>query len=282
MKKLTNMLAIVLFSTTLLLTASSCQKNFDAKSYAPSKPLPSYDGFTASDQIEPASRVAYWPFSGSLTDSISNMPGVASGTSFSAGIAGQGFQGADQHYAICDAPTGIENLHSFTLSLWVNTPPPSTGVIGIFSLVNTKNFWGNLELFFENGSDNTNGKLRVHMSQNGTDNTYAVDGIPNLFNAWVNITVTYSQADGVCLLYVNGAQANKGSAGITGPLAFTNVGKIVFGCVQFMTVPSQTAGSDAQPWASYLTGKEDQVRLYNIVLPAKEIKALYNLDLSHK
>jgi hypothetical protein len=273
------LIAALMMGTALSFTLSSCQKGFDPKAYAPSKPLPSFGGFSSTKDIEPTSLVAYWPFNGSLTDSISQSTGVATGTSFTTGITGKGLQGANNSYALCDAPAGIKNLQSFTVSVWVNTPPPSTGIIGFFTLANTQNFWGNIDMFFENGSDNTNGKVRIHMSQNGSDNTYSVDGVTNLFNTWVNIIVSYDQNGGKCTLYVNGDSKNTGTAGkLTGPLAFTNVGKVVFGCVQFQTTPSQTSATTSQPWASYLTGQLDQVRVYNKVLSGPEVSALYNLE----
>lgn len=272
-------LALAMASAALGLTLSSCQKGFDPKSYAPKKPLPTFGGFSSSSQIEPGSLIGYWAFDGTLIDSISKSTGVATGTSYGTGVVGKGLQGALNSYALCDAPTAMASLQSYTVSVWVNTPPPSTGIIGFFTFANTSQFWGNLEMFFENGSDNTNGKVRVHMDQNGTDNTYSIDNVPNLFNAWVNIIVSYDQTNGACTLYVNGSSVNTGKAGnLTGPLAFTTPGKMVFGCVQFQTNPSQTSATTSQPWASYLTGEMDQVRVYNKVLSSTEASALYNLE----
>ncbi len=279
MKTNKHIIIALLTGIALSLTLSSCQKGFDAKTYAPTKPPPNFGGFNSSTEIEPGSRVAYWPFNDSLTDSLSQATGVASGTSFTTGIAGKGLQGAANSYALCDAPPALSKLTSLTISLWVNTPPPSTGTIGLFSLANTKNFWGNIEIFFENGSDNTNGRVRVHLSQSDKDYTYSVDGVAGLFNAWTNLTVSYDETSGQCSLYVNGTSVNTGTADkLTGPLAFTNVGKVVFGTSQFMTNPSQTSATGAQSWASYLTGKLDQVRIYDKVLSTGEVSALYNLD----
>jgi hypothetical protein len=273
------LMAASLVGVAVSFTLSSCQKGFDPKTYAPTKPPPSFGGYSSSSDINPESLVAYYPFSNSLTDSISQSTGVATGTSFGTGVVGQGFQGASNSYAVCTTPAGLKTLTSFTASIWINTPPPSTGIIGFFSLANTANFWGNLDMFFENGSDNTNGKVRIHMAQNGSDNTYSVDNVAGLFNKWVNITFTYSQADGKCTLYVNGASVSSGKAGsLTGPLAFTNVGNVVLGCVQFQTTPSQTTGSGKQDWASYLTGQLDQIRIYNKVLSATKVDALYKLQ----
>jgi hypothetical protein len=271
-------------AAAVVFTISSCQKGFDAKSYAPVKPLPIYNGYSKSKDINPTNLVAYWAFNNSLIDSVSGTVGVATGTSFGDGVAkGKGLQGALHSYVLSDASPALANLHSLTISTWVNTAPPSTGVIGFFSLANTKNFWGNLDMFFENGSDNTNGHLRFHLSQNDKDYTYAVDNVPNLFNKWTNIAMSYDQTDGKCALYVNGnlnstGFAKAGTDTLKNSLAFTNPGKVVFGCVQFMTTPSQTSGSGPQDWASFNTGGTDQVRVYNSVLSAGNISALYSLE----
>lgn len=280
MKKINNSLkALLVMGIALSFALSACQKTYDPKSYAPAKPLPSFGGYSSTKAIAPASLVAYWPFNSSLTDSVSNSTGVATGTGFGTGLTGKGLQGAANSYAVINTPAGLTSLQSFTSSIWINTPPPSTGIIGFFSLANTTNFWGNLEMFFENGSDNTNGRLRIHMAKAGADNTYSIDGVKNLFNTWVNITFSYDQANGDCKLYINGELKNTGKAGgLTGPLAFTNIGKVTFGTVQFMTTPSQTSATGHQDWASYLTGQLDQVRIYNKVLAASDISALYNLE----
>jgi Concanavalin A-like lectin/glucanases superfamily len=277
MKTIKHTLIAGLMGLAIVFTISSCQKSFDPKSYAPVKPLPSFDGFSSSNSIETGSLVGYWNFSGSLTDSITKATGVATLTSFAAGISGQALQGAANGYAVCTAPAGLATLQTFTVSAWINTPPPSNGVLDYFTLVNTNQFWGNIEMFFDNGSNNTDAHVRIHMSQNGVDNTYAVE-VPNLFNAWVNLIFTYD-ISGTCTLYVNGASAATGTAGnLKGPLVFTNVGNVVFGCPQFMTTPSQTSGTTAQSWAGYFTGKIDQVRVYNKVLTAHEASALYSLE----
>jgi len=262
------------FVTGCILT--SCYKEFNPKSYAPPFTI---SGFSSVKQIKSANLVGYWAFEGSYIDSVSKTVGTGVGTTFVNGFKGKAMQGALNAYALSDASSEISNLKSFTISEWVNTPPPSTGIIGIFSLVKTDAFWGNLEIFFENGSSNTNGKFRLHAFDGVGDRTYSVDNLVNLFNAWVNITVSYDAASATYNLYVNGALANTGKApGLTGDLNFSSVGKIVFGCVQFQTTPSQTSATGSQPWASFLTGNLDEVRVYNAVLTPTEVNALVILQ----
>jgi len=280
MKKIKNISLLMLFSTAMVSMITSCQKTFDAKSYAPKKPLPTFGGYSSSNEIEADSLVAYWNFSGTLTDSVSKLPGKATNTTFGSGISGQAFQGsATNAYAVCGAAPALATLQKFTVSAWVNTTPPTTGILDWFTLANTGNFWGNIEMFFDNGSTNTDAHVRIHMSQSGSDNTFAAE-VPGCFGAWVNLIFSYNTS-GTCTLYLNGTSVATGKAGaLTGPLVFQNVGDVVFGCSQFMTNPAENAaaGGTTQPWAAYFPGKIDQVRVYNKVLSTAEAMALYNLE----
>jgi hypothetical protein len=300
MKKITNIImALLLTGPAFMLTLSSCQKKFDAKSYAPKKPSPAFGGYNFSNQIAPDSLVAYWNLNGTLTDSISKLPGTATSSTFAAGIFGQAYQGsANKTYAVCGAPQALAALQKVTVSAWVNTTPPTTGVLDYFTLANTKAFWGNIEMFFDNGSTNTDAHLRIHLSSNGNDNTYAAE-VPGCFNGWAHIVFSYDTT-GKCKLYLNGQAVVTASTGtvplapdtipvgtaisgkkyLHGSLVFQNVGNVVFGCTQFLTVPSQTTGASATdaPWAAYFPGKIDQVRVFNKVLSSNEVSALYNLE----
>jgi len=192
-------------------------------------------------------------------------------------------QGALNSYVLTAPSNAIKNMQSFTITEWIKTPPPSTGIIDIFTLSNATQFWGNIEIFFENGSDNTNGKLRVHIYQNGGDHTYSLDGVPNLFNTWVNISVTYDATSSILTVYANGSKVGSGTvSGVSGPLSFANVGNIVFGTTQFQTAPSQTSATTAQPWASFLTGQIDEVRVYNKALTASDLQAMIVLQAKGK
>lgn len=255
---------------------TSCYKKFDPVSYQPAFTV---NGFSSVAQIGAGSLVGYWAFDGSYVDSVSNTAGTNVGTSFTGGFKGQALQGALNGYVLTAPSNAIKNLQSFTITQWVKTPPPSTGIIDFFTLTNTSHFWGNIEMFFENGSDNTNGKVRVHVNQGGNDYTYARDGIPNLFNTWVNIAASYDASSSAFNFYINGSQISSGAIGnVAGPLSFADVGNIVFGTTQFQTSPSQTSATTAQPWASYMTGQIDEVRIYNKALGASELQALVVLQ----
>jgi hypothetical protein len=257
------------------ISLTSCHKNFDPKSYAP--PL-IINGYTASSQIEKDALVGYYAFNGSLIDSVSGQLGVSTNTTFGIGEVKQGLQGANNGYVTATPNDKIKALQSFTISEWVNTQPPATGIIGIFTLANTTAFWGNIEVFFENGSSNTNGIFKMHIANATSDGFYVVSNLQNLFGHWTNLTYTYSQTDGTCQLYINGSIVNTGTAGITGPLNFQNIGPLVFGCDQFQTTPSETSATSMPGFAAYNLGLTDEVKIYNKVLTATEISSLIALQ----
>jgi len=284
MKKLKNKLTAGLFAgLAVALMVSSCQKSFNPKTYAPAKPLPSFNGYSSSKQIESENLVAFWPFSGSLKDSLSSTTGVATGTSFAAGVEGQGLQGASNGYVISNVPDAVKALHSFTITTWYNMAENTTGVVALIDIVNSQNFWGDFDLFLENPPNATTANLKVHVWNNAgsTTGTDAWEGdylIDNAFNVWNQVTVTYDDATSTVTVYYNGASVGTNTQAGFAPLNWTASTQMVFGTLQFQTNPSLTSATTSQSWANYLTGKMDQVRIYDVVLSSSEISALYNLE----
>lgn len=256
---------------------SSCQKEFDTNSYAPALNI---NGYTSSKQVAPSNLIAHWGFDDTLIDSVSNTAGVNKGTTFSAGVKGRALQGATDSYVLSAPSAKVTSLKSFTITEWINTPAPTNGIIGIFSLSNKSQFWGNLEMFIENGSSNTDGKIKVVITNNGSgDKGFLIDKLQNLFGSWNAIAVSYDQTTSLLKIYVNGSRvASTKIDGITGPLNFVNSGNIVFGSVQFQTTPSQTTGATKQDWASFLVGQVDEVRIYDKALSDVEIGSLSKLE----
>lgn len=270
-----NFKSLSLLAGTALLF-SACMDKYDPSAYAPAL---SIDGYTSAKGVATSSLVAQWSFNGALIDSVGSGTGTNKSTSFSNGIKGQALQGALNSYVTFENNARITGLKSFTLTQWTNTPPPSVGIIGLFSLSNKTQFWGNIEAFWENGSTNAAGKLRVHINPGAGDRTISVDNMLNMFDKWVQWAVSYDGATSTWTIYANGSRVTSGVfTGNPGNLAFTNTGQVLFGTVQFMTTPSLTTGATAQSWASFLTGQVDETRLYDKALTGTEISALYKLE----
>jgi len=261
---------------------SSCVKKFDPASYAPKLNI---NGYTSASEIAPGNLVARWTFNNTLKDSLSGTVGVATATSFNNGLAGYGqaLQGANNGYVLSDVPTAIKNLHSFSLSLWYNMPQNTNGIVTLVDIANSKNFWGDLDIFLENPPNATTGQLKVHMWNNsesttGTDAWQGDYTINNAFNAWNQVAVTYNDTTSTVKVYYNGSLIGTNTQAGFAPLSWGATNKMVFGTVQFQTNPSLTSATGSQPWASYLVGTLDDVRVYNRVLSTIEVNSLAGLQ----
>jgi hypothetical protein len=253
---------------------TSCYKKFDTNSYAPPFTI---SGFTSVKEIAPTNLVGYWAFDGSLIDSVSGTVATNSGTSFTGGFKGKAMQGANNAYVITNTNPSIAAMTSFTVSYWVNSPLNSNGIVGMVNIANTNSFWGNLDMFFENGGNATTGYY-VHVNNNGVDAWLGNYTLVNPWNSWINFTVTYDAATSTFNVYQNGGKIATSTQAGYGALVFQNATKMVFGTVQFQTTPSLGTAGGPQGWASYLTGQLDEVRIYNKALTGVEINAMVVLQ----
>jgi hypothetical protein len=254
---------------------SSCYKKFDPSSYAPAL---SIGGYTSAKSIAPGNLVGYWSFDNNVTDSVTNTAGTNVGVGFVNGIKGAAMQGGVNKYVLFNPGSGIQNLQSFTVTSWVNSPQNTNGIAGILDIANTNSFWGNLTIFFENGGTATNANLKVHVNNNGKDAWLGNYNITNAWNVWMNIAVSYDAASSTFKVFVNGSKIATQVVANFGPLQFQNATKMVFGTVQFQTTPSLTSATGSQPWASFMTGQLDEVRIYNKALAETDINALVKLE----
>jgi hypothetical protein len=257
----------------LLLT--SCYKKFDPKSYQPAFTI---NGYTSSAEIGQGHLVGYWSFDGSYVDSVSGVAATGVGTSFTGGFKGQALQGANNGYVISDLPNAIKSASSFTIDFWINTPQNTTGILTPVCIAKTNDFWGALDMFYENGSTATSANLKVHV--NGQSEVWFTNGfVSNPWSGWQNIALTYDATSSTFTLYQGGNAVASQTAASLGNLVFpVTATKIIFGTEQFQCSPSLGTAGGTQPWASYLTGQLDEVRIYNKALGASDLQALIVLQ----
>jgi hypothetical protein len=237
------------------------------------------NGYSNSSQVASANLVGNWAFDGSLIDSVSGQLGTSTGTSFGTGTKKQALQTGANGYVLFTPGASITGMSSYTISYWVNAPVNANGIAGTVNLSHNSNFWGNIDQFFENGGTASAAKFRVHVTNgNGKEHWIAKDGIPNVFGKWTHLATSFDGATKTFKFYVNGAQSVTETDAAFGDLQFTNSGKLVFGTVHFMTIPSLTSSHGAEPWAGYLNGLMDEVRIFNKALTNDEVLALYALQ----
>jgi hypothetical protein len=282
MKNIINKMMPVLTVVLIIsICCTSCYKKFDPATYAPAL---SIGGYTSSAEIAPSSLVGYWAFDDNFLDSVTNTAGTNAGTTFQNGVKGKALLTGDKGYVLFNPGAAITGMKSFTIAYWVNAPVNGSGIAGTVNLANNSNFWGNIDMFFENGSTADAAKFRVHIVNNGSspEHWLAKDGIPGIFGNWVHFAVSFDGDTHTFKFYINGSvvatEVNNGF----GTLNFTNSGQLVFGTVQFMTDPSLTSSHGAEPWASYLKGGLDEVRIYNTALIDADVNALVKLEVRGK
>jgi hypothetical protein len=267
-----------LFGAVLL---SACTKSNEDDTFPAGDVPPTAGGYTASSQISPANLIAFWSFNAdNVQDSVSKTAGTNAGMTFSTGLKGNALTGntdaTKKAYATAIASDQVKSMTQYTVSCWVNTPQ-NVGATGIVSLGDTKNFWGNINIFFENGGTTSLSRIKTVYGDNGVTRDNGIQDIANGFNTWVQYLITYDGA-GSFKSYVNGTLVRTNTVSDMGPIRFTNVGPIVFGALHFKTVPSSTSGSPGEDWAGYIPGKTDEVRIYNKALTSIEVSALSTLE----
>ncbi|MCH5599660.1 LamG domain-containing protein [Niabella ginsengisoli] len=269
---------------SILFISASCTKVNRSDDFPPGDVPPVAGGYTAASQVAASNLVAYWSFNGNMNDSVSGAVGTNSGMSFSEGIKGQALTGAapaNKAYATAVASDAIKNLKAYSISLWVNTAP-NVGATGLVSIGHTAEFWANVNIFLDNGPAGVARFKTIFRNNNNTPANYQADNgiqdVSGAFDNWTNYIITYDEA-GVVRSYVNGSlAATKTGTPVPTQPQFSNVGPIVFGALHFMTVPSSTTGSSGEGWAGYLSGKLDEVRIFNKSLSPIEVSAIAILE----
>lgn len=269
-------LAVLMIASASVFTWSCVDADYN-DDFNQSGPPPVPGGFTSSDQIAPANRVGHWAFNNSLIDSVSGTSGVSTGAiTYATGLKNQSLKGDLNAYVKAPASTAIRSMTAYTVSVWVNSPL-NTGATGLVSLIDSVNFWGNFNIFFENGGNANLARIKAIYTDSSTVRDNNVQEVTGGFGKWVQYAISYDAA-GNFKSYVDGAPVRTNTVAGMGNIRFTHAGQILFGALQFMTIPSSTIGSTSQPWAGYLTGQIDEVRIYNKALNDTEVFALFTLE----
>ena len=263
--------SVVLFF--LACTVQSCFQDMD------------HPGFNYPEELpeEPTSPLK---LSFSFEDQIANSSiydfGItAPGTpAFATGINGKAYQGSASTYILAEAPEKLQNeltdLGSFTVSFWMKASKCNKAT-GIFAISNTKQFWGNLDIYLESHSANdTQAFFKIHLRNGDKEMTYETRIEDVFINDWVHLTFKYDEKNSQLTIYKNAEEVYANThENISGKLKFNNVGKIAIGTLQFQTVPSLTESATAQDWGSHFLGMLDQFHFYNKALKKAEIRTIY-------
>ena len=174
----------------------------------------------------------------------------------------------------------LANLGSFTLAFWMNGVGPVVGgAQGLFSISNSAEFWGNLDLFLENNNAGSEAFLKIHMFNagvaSGNGEEWSEIKIPGALDKWTHIAIVYDAATSKLNVYSDGVAviADKVlGGGSYGRVKFNNFNGMVVGTYQFQTDPSLT-NHGPESWAKSFNGSIDQLRIYTRALSQSEVQA---------
>ena len=155
----------------------------------------------------------------------------------------------------------------------MNSPQVNKGT-GIFSIPNTKKFWGNLDIFLDGNNTAGEGRFKMHLF-NGTKENWVETKIPGTIGDWVFMTFRYNHKTETLHIFKNGEIVFTRALTGWGRIVYNNMGDLVLGTFGFQTDPPQSSDK-AQNWAQSFPGKLDNFGFYNQALTDEQIKALYN------
>ncbi len=294
--KIFNFLYLIIGISVIIF--SGCTKADYGDNVVKGDPPPVSGGYTNSNQIASSNLVAYWNFNDNLTDSVSGKSATNFGTTFTDGVKGSALQGASTAYATFDPSAAIQNLHSFSVAFWIYSPT-NVGAIGIFSLTNTNDFWGSLDIYQDNGGTNDQAVFKVHINNANVPWAGQFTDTKVSFNKWDHITITYNDTTSTLSIYEGAISLGVNTAGNPagtvnpvlhgsdpsmppvipyGSIKFINATAIAFGAFQFQTNPSLTTAATSQPWATDFAGALDEFKIWDRALTPQEVSALVTLE----
>ncbi len=245
---------------------------------------------------------SFWSFENNLTDGGENsLTPTSNAVTYVAGVTGQAAQIGADGYILLKAATDtvvydnefvgipadtLKNLGSFTFAFWMNgVGPVKDGAQGVFSISNSAEFWGNLDMFLENQDNGNEAFFKIHMfnanAPSGNGEQWNEVKVANVYNKWTHIAVVYDAATSALSLFADGAATGIANKKLTfsdgsdyGKVRFANFNGMVLGTHQFQTAPSLT-NHGPEGWAKSFNGALDQFRIYNRALSSAEIDDLY-------
>lgn len=239
---------------------------------------------------------SYWHFDGNARDTGAYKLTVAQkSVSFVAGVtvvpdvtAGEAAQiGAGGYLVATNLPNELKAPGSFTVAFWMKgVGPVQGGAQGLFAISNSKQFWGNFEMFLENLNNGSEAFIKLHMynknASNGIGEEWTEVKIPGALDKWTHIAVTYDAATSQLTVFADGQPTSVNNkilgGGNYGTLAWDDVTGLVLGSFAFQVSPT-LASHGAETWAKSFNGALDQFRIFTKALTPAEVANLYSNKL---
>lgn len=291
----------------VLLNITSCKKDGnpnDLPEVSPESYAGKIDGYTSSEEVYPNNLVAYWSFDGTKNETKSNTAPTATANDalVAGGVRGQALSltGGYLYYATQLNAFKTDALKNFTISEWVQIRNNGSKRTMIFQIARPGVFNGSLNFALNTQqfpASNTN-ELKIQPTfttvgggtQDNVNTRRDNPGDPNYMpyltptigdDKWVHLLLTYNSATGIFNIWGDGVKMGAFPSRGTGNNLFKayEPGEVIIGG-NYNVIPGKAVNTDVSFAA--MTGKIDEIRVYNVALPDAHIKALYNLGKAGK
>lgn len=307
MRKITLNIIRLILIVSAVSVLSSCEKDGNPNKLPDVSPTAyegKIDGYTSSDEIYPANLVAYWSFDGTKNETKSNTAPTSSSNDVlvAGGVKGQALSlnAGFVYYASQFNAFKTEALKSFTVSEWVQITNNGSKRTIIFQLARPGVYNGSFNFILNTQSfpaSNTN-ELKIQPTfttvgggmQDNINTKRDNPGDPNYVpyltpkigaDKWTHLLVTYDSATGIFNIWGDGIKMGAFSNRGVGNNLFKSYepGEVIIGG-NYNLIPGKSVNTNAEFAA--MTGKIDEIRIYNKALPDAHIKALFNLGKAGK
>ncbi|WEK18729.1 MAG: LamG domain-containing protein [Candidatus Pedobacter colombiensis] len=286
---------------------SACKKDGNPNNLPdadPGKYAGTIDGYKTSDEVAPDNLVAYWDFDGTKNEKISGTaPSTTAGDSFvDAGVRGKALNltAGYLYYPVQLPKLKTDVFQNFTISTWVQILNNGSKKTMIFQLARPGIFNGSLNFILNTQSfpaTNTD-ELKINPTftaisggmQDNVNTLRDAPGVPTYFpyltpkigaDKWTHLLLTYESTTGMFNIWANGIKVGAFPSRGVGTNLFKSYepSEIIIGG-NYNVIPGKSVNTDVS--FAPMTGRIDELKIWNISLTDAHIKAIYNLGLAKK
>ncbi|RZL18897.1 MAG: LamG domain-containing protein [Pedobacter sp.] len=251
------------------------------------------DGFSSSDEIYPNNLIAYFPFNDNTNESKSgSVPTGAPNVTLVDGYMGKAanFNAGYLYFGKQFDAFKTDALKSFTISQWIQISNNGSKKTQLFQLSRPGNINGNIDIILETNllpaTDINNLSVRTYfytLSGGRQDNVnQSYNKSPKIGPSnWVHLLLTYNGLTGKFNIWANGVNIGSYSDRGIGNNVFNSFepNELIIGG-NYNLIPGKTVNTDVS--FAPMTGKIDELRVYNIFFPDIIVQAMYKLGVAKK
>jgi len=243
-------------------------------------------GFRTSDEILKDNLVAYFSFDDTYNEKISNTaPTTKTGDSFVEGFKGKALNlSAGYLYYATQFPAFKKDIFkSFTISQWIQISNNGSKKTMLLQLARPGIFDGNLDIRLNTNSypasntDILKVGPRFSTVGNGSQDNLNATKSPKIGSGnWVHLVLSYNGLTGRFNILANGENIGSYSDRGTGNNLFqsNDPNELIIGA-NYNLIPGKSVNTNAD--FGLMTGKIDEIKIYNAFMPDPVVKAMYDL-----